>query len=330
MVSSTSSASSWRRAAAAPAGPQLVGRGAALVGGAGQRRRPDRRRRHAPHAPRRHRQRDRPRGRRRQRRERLLAVERPRQLERLHRLPERLVELAPAPPAPRAPASRARSRAPRAWRGAAGPRGRRTPRRPRTSRSPIRVVGERLTGPPRRARPARGPIASGMRVSASGGKVREQAPADLERLLDGPERVALPDQLRLEGVREGEQPPLLVPQAGGAHDGRGAAHVASAGVERVELVGHRPVIRPRPAGAHAEPHEPRERRQHVDGRVDAAPVELAREDDLPLGDVAGEVGDGVGQVVVRHGEDRAAASPTRAGRASRPARSKRVARSVYM
>ena len=46
-----------------------------------------------------------------------------------------------------------------------------------------------------------------------------------------------------------------------------------------------------------------ERGQHVDGRLDAFAVQLAREDDLPLGDVAREVGDRVGLIVLGHGED---------------------------
>src|SRR5579883_1469932 len=50
-------------------------------------------------------------------------------------------------------------------------------------------------------------------------------------------------------------------------------------------------------------HQAREARQGVDGRVDPLPVERAAQDQLTLRDVAGQVGDGVGDVVVRHGED---------------------------
>ncbi len=40
-------------------------------------------------------------------------------------------------------------------------------------------------------------------------------------------------------------------------------------------------------------HETGERRENVDGRVDATIVELAVDEDLPLGDVAGQIRDGV-------------------------------------
>ena len=43
--------------------------------------------------------------------------------------------------------------------------------------------------------------------------------------------------------------------------------------------------------------------EHVHGRHIALAVHLAGEDDLTLGDVAGQVGDGVGLVVLGHGED---------------------------
>ena len=45
-------------------------------------------------------------------------------------------------------------------------------------------------------------------------------------------------------------------------------------------------------------HEPGQRGEDVDGRVDAFVVELAVDEDLAFGDVAGEIGDGVGDVCV--------------------------------
>ena len=49
-------------------------------------------------------------------------------------------------------------------------------------------------------------------------------------------------------------------------------------------------------------HQARERGEGIDGRHDALPVQLATEHELPLGDVAGEIGNGVRDVVVGHGE----------------------------
>lgn len=51
-------------------------------------------------------------------------------------------------------------------------------------------------------------------------------------------------------------------------------------------------------------HEPRQRRQDIDRRVDTAVVQLALDVDLALRDVASEIWDGVGDVVVRHGQNR--------------------------
>ena len=64
------------------------------------------------------------------------------------------------------------------------------------------------------------------------------------------------------------------------------------------------MVLPGLAGADPDAHQPREGGKDVDRRVDAAAEEVAREDDLPLGDVAGQVGDRVGDVVVGHGQDR--------------------------
>ena len=70
-----------------------------------------------------------------------------------------------------------------------------------------------------------------------------------------------------------------------------------------ELGGELLVVLARHARADAVLHEAREGGQARDGRIDALLEQLAVEDDLALGDVAGEVGDGVRDVVVGHGED---------------------------
>lgn len=50
-------------------------------------------------------------------------------------------------------------------------------------------------------------------------------------------------------------------------------------------------------------HQTGQRRQHVDGRVDLAIVQLSVDVDLSLGDVASQIGNRVSDVVVRHGQD---------------------------
>ena len=46
-----------------------------------------------------------------------------------------------------------------------------------------------------------------------------------------------------------------------------------------------------------------QRGQHVNGRRDALAVQLTAQDDLSLGDITGQVGDGVGLIILGHGED---------------------------
>src|SRR3989454_2656190 len=55
--------------------------------------------------------------------------------------------------------------------------------------------------------------------------------------------------------------------------------------------------------AEGGPHKAAQAGEDVDGRVDAFPEEFATEEDLSLGDVARQVGNGVGDVVARHRED---------------------------
>ena len=50
-------------------------------------------------------------------------------------------------------------------------------------------------------------------------------------------------------------------------------------------------------------HQPGQGRQNIDGGVDLAILQLPVHVDLALGDVACQVGDGVGDVVVGHGQD---------------------------
>ena len=55
--------------------------------------------------------------------------------------------------------------------------------------------------------------------------------------------------------------------------------------------------------ANAVLHQARKAGQHADGRVDALLVQIAVQHNLPLGDIARQVGDGVGDIIVRHGEN---------------------------
>ena len=77
-------------------------------------------------------------------------------------------------------------------------------------------------------------------------------------------------------------------------------HVLADGVARVELVRHVRVVLPGHALADGGLHETRERRQHVDRRVDLSVVQLTIYVDLALRDVSSQIGDGVSDVIVGH------------------------------
>ena len=56
-------------------------------------------------------------------------------------------------------------------------------------------------------------------------------------------------------------------------------------------------------GSNAAYHEARQGRKHIDGWVDLSVVELAVHIHLALSDVACQIWDGMGDVIVGHGED---------------------------
>ena len=151
------------------------------------------------------------------------------------------------------------------------------------------VLVKRLVGDP------------GERVARQDG---QQLPAQVQRGLDAPVLIhalgyEAPLQLRAEfeaqlvGLRK-----LIL-----TYDGGEAARARDLGVRGEELVREVRVVGPREALARAVLHESGEGRQDAHRRVDALLRQLAREDYLTLGDIAREVGDGVRDIVARHGED---------------------------
>ena len=63
------------------------------------------------------------------------------------------------------------------------------------------------------------------------------------------------------------------------------------------------MVRPGEALADAVLHQAGQRGQDVDGGIDTGLVHIPVQHNLSLGDVAGQVGDGVSDVVVGHSED---------------------------
>mmetsp|Transcript_9018 Transcript_9018/g.30566 ORF Transcript_9018/g.30566 Transcript_9018/m.30566 type:complete len:578 (+) Transcript_9018:341-2074(+) len=136
------------------------------------------------------------------------------------------------------------------------------------------------------------------------GEGPEEAPGEVEGVEDGAVLVGpLRNELLLELVEELEVEVVLGRERLLADDGLHGHHVLADGVVCIELVGHVAVVAARHVRANGRLHQAREGREHVDRRVDLAVVQLAVHVDLPLGDVAREVRDGVRDVVVGHGED---------------------------
>ncbi|CRK49095.1 hypothetical protein BN1723_008386, partial [Verticillium longisporum] len=82
--------------------------------------------------------------------------------------------------------------------------------------------------------------------------------------------------------------------------GRG---VTTNSVLGVQLVGNIAVVLAGHALANGRLHETRERGKNVDGRVDTTVVHGSVDENLALRDVASQIGNGVGNVLVGHGQN---------------------------
>src|SRR2546426_8398843 len=134
---------------------------------------------------------------------------------------------------------------------------------------------------------------------------RQEAPSDLERLLDTPVLLGtLPDELLLEPVGELEHLPVPVGERFLPDDGHEAADVLSLRVRGIELVRDLLVVLARPVFPDPGVHEAGQGGERVDRRVDPFPVQLPVHRDLAFRDVPGQVRDGVGPVVVGDRHDR--------------------------
>mmetsp|Transcript_26497 Transcript_26497/g.99679 ORF Transcript_26497/g.99679 Transcript_26497/m.99679 type:complete len:242 (-) Transcript_26497:968-1693(-) len=137
-----------------------------------------------------------------------------------------------------------------------------------------------------------------------GAQHAQQRPRAVEGVEDGPGLVvALGEEVLFKELHELEVRALLLGERLHAHNCAHGVCVLACRIRGVELVGHARVVLAGEALADGGLHQPREGRHHVDGRVHLGVVKLPVDVDLPLRDVAGEVGDGVGDVVVGHGQN---------------------------
>mmetsp|Transcript_7875 Transcript_7875/g.13507 ORF Transcript_7875/g.13507 Transcript_7875/m.13507 type:complete len:340 (-) Transcript_7875:546-1565(-) len=132
----------------------------------------------------------------------------------------------------------------------------------------------------------------------------QQRPAQVNRVKNRSVLVRpLSDELVLELVEELEVQLVLRRQRLLPHHRLHGRHILADGVVRVHLVGDIAVVFSSHAFTDGRLHQPRQGRQHVDRRVDLTIVQLALDVDLALGDVARQVGDGMRDIVVGHGQD---------------------------
>ena len=110
------------------------------------------------------------------------------------------------------------------------------------------------------------------------------------------------DEAFVEGVGEGEVTAIALGELVRTDDGGEVAGLLRAGIEGVDLAGDAGMVFSGVVLADAVLHQAREARRDVHGGIDALVVQLAREHDLALGDVAGKVRDRVCDVVRGHGD----------------------------
>lgn len=125
----------------------------------------------------------------------------------------------------------------------------------------------------------------------------QQTPREVDALVDGAALVRrLVDEGAFELVEEFQGELVFGREGFLADDGFHGGGVPADGVFGVELVGDVAVVFAGVAFADGGFHEPGEGGEHVDGGVDALVVELTVDEDLAFGDVAREIGDGMGDV----------------------------------
>lgn len=125
----------------------------------------------------------------------------------------------------------------------------------------------------------------------------QQTPRQIDTLVDRPALIrTLVDERPLKLVQEFQRQLVFGRKGFLADDGLHAGGVAADGIFGVELVGDVAVVFPCVTFANGGFHEAGEGWEDVDWGVDALVVKLTVDEDLAFGDVAGQVGDGVGDI----------------------------------
>ena len=136
------------------------------------------------------------------------------------------------------------------------------------------------------------------------GQDAQQLPADGQRLFDAAVGlVALGDIPLLKGVGKLGVKLVVVGEGSLAQNGHELLGFLAAGIGGEELVHGAGMVGAGLALADALVLQTAQTGEHVHGGHQTLAVQVTAEDDLALGDVAGQIGDGVGLVVFGHGQN---------------------------
>ena len=136
------------------------------------------------------------------------------------------------------------------------------------------------------------------------GEVREELPADIERLEDSSLLIlTLGDEELLELVVELENLLVLSSESLLTDDGLHGNSVLTHSIESIHLVGNTGVVASGHLITDSVLHETGQGRQHIDWRVDVLLVHVLIDVDLTLGNVTSKIGDRMSDIIVGHGKD---------------------------
>merc|ERR1711920_1143858 len=132
----------------------------------------------------------------------------------------------------------------------------------------------------------------------------QQCPGNVQRGEDVAILIcSLCEELRLELVSELEVLVLILTQCLLADDGLHGSCVLPNGIIRIHLIRNVGVVETSHALADSRLHQPAQRWEDIDRRVDLPVVQRPVDKHLALGDVSSQVWNGMCDVIVRHGQD---------------------------
>ena len=133
----------------------------------------------------------------------------------------------------------------------------------------------------------------------------QQRPSEIQTLEDISSIIgALLKELTFELLEELKVKSIIISQGFLTNDSLHSLGILTNSVESVKLVRHLRVINSGEALTNGRLHETREGWQHIDGWIDLSVVQISVDEDLTLSDISSQVRDWMGDIIIRHGQDR--------------------------